>query len=133
MGGETDLQQLLSSLSAVLDPQTYVFVTMRGPAPEGLAPKMVFEEVEGTTLICTLQQARAHGLDWEYQSKMITLNIHSSLEAVGFMAVIATALAAQGLSVNPVSGFYHDHIFVPVDRAGDAMRILAEIAAKASA
>jgi hypothetical protein len=28
------------------------------------------------------------------------------------------------ISVNPVSGFYHDHLFVPVDRAEEAMRLL---------
>jgi len=60
---------------------------------------------------------------------MITLDVHSALEAVGFIAVIATELAKAGMGVNPVAGFYHDHIFVPEGREGDALRILARIAA----
>lgn len=60
---------------------------------------------------------------------MITLSIHSSLEAVGFLAAILPRLAAAGMGVNPVSAFHHDHLFVPADRADDAMRILEELAA----
>ena len=33
------------------------------------------------------------------------------------------------MGVNPVSAFHHDHLFVPADRADDAMRILEELAA----
>ena len=60
---------------------------------------------------------------------MITLNIHSSLEAVGFLAALLPALAAEGMGVNPVSGFFHDHLFVPADRAEDALRVLKALAA----
>ena len=63
---------------------------------------------------------------------MITLNVHSALEAVGFIAKIASALAAQGMGVNPVSGFYHDHLFIPDGREQDALQILDEMAQAAS-
>jgi len=59
---------------------------------------------------------------------MITLNIHSSLEAVGFLAAITTRLASAGMGVNPVSAFYHDHLFVPADRADEAMALLTQLA-----
>jgi len=59
---------------------------------------------------------------------MITLNIHSSLDAVGFMARIATELAKHDMGVNPVSGFYHDHLFVPDGREEDALRVLSAMA-----
>ena len=36
----------------------------------------------------------------------------------------ATRLAAEGMGVNPVAGFFHDHLFIPADRANDAMRVL---------
>ena len=58
---------------------------------------------------------------------MITLNIHSSLEAVGFMARIASELAKHDMCVNPVSGFFHDHLFVPDGREDDAMTVLHEM------
>jgi len=64
---------------------------------------------------------------------MITCNVHSSLEAVGFMAVIATRLAELGMGVNPISGFYHDHLFVPAGREDAAMRALGELATEAKA
>ena len=63
---------------------------------------------------------------------MITLSVHSSLEAVGFIARIATELANQGMGVNPVAGFYHDHLFVPDGREQDALEILAKIARDAA-
>jgi hypothetical protein len=36
--------------------------------------------------------------------------VHSSLDAVGFMAAVTTRLAKINIGVNPVSGFYHDHL-----------------------
>ena len=50
--------------------------------------------------------------------------MHSSLEAVGLLAEVARRLAAHGISVNVVSGYYHDHLFVPVDRAEEALAAL---------
>ena len=61
---------------------------------------------------------------------MISLNVTSSLEAVGFMAVIATKLAAKSIGCNPVSGFYHDHIFVPLGREDESVEVIAKIAAE---
>ena len=129
MSGETDLNKLMSSLSAVLTEGTYVFATVKpGPYPEGLKPRMIFEEAEGATLIVLEEEARQAGLNYEFPCRMITLNIHSSLEVVGFIARIATRLAARGMGVNPVSAFYHDHLFVPADRADDAMVELRRLA-----
>ena len=129
MSGETDLGKLLAGLRATLVPGTYVFATLTGPIPQGVTARMVFREAEGTTLIVTRAEAEAAGLAYEFPSRMITLDVHSALEAVGFIAVIATELAKAGMGVNAVAGFYHDHIFVPEGREGDALRILARIAA----
>ena len=61
---------------------------------------------------------------------MITLNVHSALEAVGFLAVIVPALAARGMGVNPVAGFFHDHLFIPSDKAEDALDCLHQLVAE---
>lgn len=130
MPGETNLQKLLASMTPQLVPHTYVFATLApgAPLPQGLKPLMQFREREGMTLILEEEQASAAGLATAFRCRMITLNIHSSLDAVGFIAAIATRLAAAGMGVNPVSAFYHDHLFIPQDRAEEAMAILAEFA-----
>lgn len=129
MSGEQNLDVLIGSLSAVLAEGLYVFVTLPDRnVPVNLAPRMVFEELEGTTLIILKSEAETHGLEYEFPCRMITLNIHSSLEAVGFMARIASELAKHNMGVNPVSGFFHDHLFVPDGREQDAMKILQELA-----
>lgn len=129
MSGEINLKALLKTLKAKLVDDTYVFVTIN-PADEplGLNARMRFVEAEGLTLIVLKSEAEAHNLAYEFPSRMITLDVHSSLEAVGFMAVIATELAKENMGVNPVSGFYHDHIFVPEGREQDALKVLERIA-----
>jgi len=130
MAGETDLKTLLASMTPELLAGTYVFATLApGIAqPEGLAPMMIFREREGVTLIVTEDAASAAGLTASFRCRMVTLNIHSSLEAVGFLAAITTRLAAAGIGVNPVSAFYHDHLFVPADRAEEALGLLRQLA-----
>lgn len=129
MSGETDLNVLLKTLTGDLHPDTFVFATLpTRDVPDGIAPMMRFEEAEGTTLILRQSEAQAHEIASEFPSRMITLNVHSALEAVGFMAVIAARLAAKGMGVNPVAGFFHDHIFVPEGREAEAMAVLEDIA-----
>ena len=129
MSGLTNLDELIRTMEPVLQDGSYVFVTLQPDEllPYGLIPRMTFREEEGTTLICLRSEAEEYHLPGEFPCRMITLNVHSSLDAVGFIARIASRLAAEGMGVNPVSGFYHDHLFVPDDRAGDAMRCLAEM------
>lgn len=59
---------------------------------------------------------------------MITCEVHSSLEAVGFLAVITGRLRDLRMGVNPVSGFFHDHLFVPEGREGEAVGALRRLA-----
>jgi hypothetical protein len=133
MTGETNLSALVASMDPVLADAVYVFATLPpgAPTPAGLEPVMSFREREGVTLIVTRAEALAAGLDAVFPCRRITLNIHSSLEAVGFLAALLPALAAEGMGVNPVSGFFHDHLFVPADRAEDALRVLRALAARA--
>jgi hypothetical protein len=131
MSGEINLQKLLASMTPRLHPEVYVFTTLPpgAPLPKGLVPVMRFIEREGTTLILAESHAKAAGFLGTFRCRMITLDIHSSLEAVGFLAAITTRLAAAGMGVNPVSAFYHDHLFVPAERAEEALAILHKLAA----
>jgi hypothetical protein len=54
--------------------------------------------------------------------------VHSSLEAVGLTAVVATKLAAEGISANVIAAFYHDHVFVQANRAKAALAALTSLA-----
>ena len=129
MTGETNLDELIRSLSAELIEGLFVFVTIpTGRRTENLKPRMVFEEAQGTTRIMLKSEAESHSLSYEFPCRMITLNIHSSLEAVGFIARIASELAKYDMGVNPVSGFFHDHLFVPDGREHQAMDILQKLA-----
>jgi hypothetical protein len=132
VSGETDLHKLIGSMSPELLPGVHVFATLPSgaPRPAGLDPVMIFREREGETLILRENEAKAAGLPFAFPSRMITLNVHSSLDAVGFLAAITTRLAAAGIGVNPVSAYFHDHLFVPAHRADEAMAILKALAAE---
>jgi hypothetical protein len=134
VSGETDLDRLVATLSPHLQDGVFVFVTLPPghPGPTGCEPLMRFNEAEGATLILTSDEAQREGLDGVFPCRQITLTVHSSLAAVGFMAKITTALAAAGIGVNPVSGYFHDHLFVPLDRAEESIRILKELAGERS-
>lgn len=130
MTGETDLKKLVAAMTPELMPGVHVFVTLPADAsiPHNVHPVMMFREREGMTLIVLEDEARPAGLETSFRCRMVTLNIHSSLEAVGFLAVVTTRLAAAGMGVNTVSAFYHDHLFVPVDRADEALELLRKLA-----
>jgi uncharacterized protein len=64
--------------------------------PEGLVPVMSFLESEGMTLIMAEDEARAKELVGTFVRRMITLNVHSSLEAVGLLAAITRQVAQAG-------------------------------------
>ncbi|MDQ2633933.1 MAG: ACT domain-containing protein [Pseudomonadota bacterium] len=130
MPGEIDLPKLIASMSPELVPGVFVFATLPPgeQRPAGIDPVMTFREREGETLILSEEQAGAAALASTFRSRMITLNVHSSLDAVGFLAAVTARLAAAGMGVNPVSAYFHDHLFVPADRAEEALSILQALA-----
>jgi hypothetical protein len=130
MKGETDLTTLLASMRPVLHAEACVFCSVSREAYAGLTvePIGIFHEQEGITLILTQHQAGDPDLHFEGIWAWITLTVHSSLSAVGFLAVITTRLTQAGISVNPVSAYYHDHLFVPWEKRDQAMDVLRQLA-----
>jgi hypothetical protein len=127
--GEINLNQLLKGMEPALHPEIFVFATFNnGEDIAALDPIMMFKESEGTTLIITQAAGEHKEIRFEFPCRMITLNIHSALDAVGFLAKVTSRLAELGMGVNPVAGFYHDHLFIPDNRAEDAMEALYEMA-----
>jgi hypothetical protein len=130
--GETDLPALLRHLTPTLQDGVFVFATLEpgAPLPAGLDPVMLFREAEGLTLVLDEAAAGRAGLGGGFRCRMLTLGVHSSLAAVGLIAAVAGRLAAAGIAVNPVSGFHHDHLFVPVERAAEALDLLQGLSAQ---
>lgn len=126
--GEHDLQKLLANAEPELDDATYVFATFPlRELPAGVDALCTFQEAEGTTLIVLQGEAERHGVAHTFPCRRITLKVHSALEAVGFLAAVMARLAAHGIPTNAVSAYYHDHLFVPLDRAEDAMELLRNL------
>lgn len=125
------LQDLIEQLSPKLDPITYVYCTVPNAKYgelEKLKPIVSIAELEGLTLVIPLEQAQTEGLDYYRVFRRITLEGHSSLEALGLTSVVTSLLAERGITTNVIAGFYHDHIFVPSDRTDEAMKALKELA-----
>jgi hypothetical protein len=122
MSGIKDLDVLLKSMKPELIEGEYVFCTVQSLGD--LKPLMTFKEKEGLTLILRKQDADQNNISYQSTWAMITLTVHSNLEAVGFLAKITEKLAQAGISVNAVSAYYHDHLFVPKNRALEAIEIL---------
>ncbi len=128
MAGERNLKTLLRAMSPLLHGEEFVFCTRDRPAGH---PICAFRETEGWTLVLRREEAERLGIPFVYPCRLITLTAHSSLEAVGFLAAIAAEMSKRGISLNVVSAYYHDHLFVAVDRAEDAMAALRTLAGSA--
>jgi len=130
MTGEKELTRLLREMKPTLRDGEFVFCSVPGTLREvlHLAPEACFWEAEGLSLILRREAAETEGLPFAGIFRLITLGVHSSLKAVGFLAKITATLAAEGIGVNPVAAYYHDHLFVPADRARDAMTVLRKLA-----
>ncbi|WP_411032698.1 ACT domain-containing protein [Shinella sp. BYT-45] len=128
MSGVVDLDKLLRTLEPALAEGSFVYASV---APADLAehlargPIGLFREEEGITLI--LPADAAEGLAASPPMRMITLTVHSSLEAVGLTAAFATALTDAGISANVVAAYHHDHIFVPERDAERALETLRDL------
>ena len=124
--GDRDLDVLLREMRPVLRPGRFVFVTVPAQMDGVEAVASVWED-EGLSLVLEQAEADRRGLVYEFVAAMITLTVHSALDAVGLTAAVAAALADAGMSCNVVAGHFHDHLFVPVDRADEALRLLTAL------
>ncbi len=97
------------------------------------SPLGLFWEHEGLTAILSVENAGKAGVETEPCFRRISLAVHSSLEAVGLTAALSKALAEAGISANVVAAYYHDHIFVPEEKAEAALDALTELSRSAQA
>ncbi len=139
MHGLTDLRQLLQSLEPSTDAELYRFcTTAQFHADWAEHAVACVREVEGWTYVLAQRSlpasldaddVRQQGVVSNTAYRRITLNVHSSLEAVGLTAAVSTALATHNISCNMLAGFYHDHLFVPEQHADEALALLVQLSA----
>ena len=130
MVGETDLDKLLAQMRPSLLACDFVFCTAADSNYGDLAelkPLASFQETEGLTLVLEKPVADEAGLNYDSVFRCITLKVHSSLSAVGLTAAVAGKLAASGISANVIAAYFHDHVFVPAEKAQRALQLLAEV------
>ena len=129
MPGEEHLKKLLRNLSPTLDDQEYVFITTQNLLDEMIKfnPLCSFVEEEGLTLIIKKRIAIEQGLKFDGVFKKITLRVHSSLDAIGLTAVVASKLKDNNISANVVAAYYHDHIFVQSSLSENALNCLRDL------
>ena len=124
------LEKLLTNLSPILRDGEYVFGTWPRARYGDLAnldPLASCREPEGLTLVIPKRKADEHQYSYDAVFRVITLQVNSSLEAVGLTAVVSKALAESGIPANMIAGFFHDHILIPSAAATSALRILQRL------
>jgi len=127
MSGIESLAELLAGLEPELVREQYVFATLApGDAADrlGAVAFAVVRERESDTVVLEEGVAASAGLQGAGPFRRITLGVHSSLQAVGLTAAVTQALAGAGIGANMIAGYYHDHVFVPADRALEALALL---------
>jgi hypothetical protein len=130
--GERDLDTLLRTMEPRLEAGQWVFVTLSaGPWPSSVLA--TFREAEGLSAVVTREEADAADLAYEGISAWISLGVHSALNAVGLTAAVSAQLASAGISANIVAARHHDHVFVPFDRADEALGALRRTMERAQA
>lgn len=123
--GITNLEELISNMEPVLNDGEFVFATVLSVESISRAITICeIKEKEGITVVISKENAEKLGLPFEYVAAWITLNIHSSLEAVGLTAAFSSALGSHNISCNVIAGYYHDHIFVDTKDKDKAMKVL---------
>ena len=133
MNAETDLDTLIRNLEPRTLPDTYVFCSVEDAnygALSQTSPLASFAEAEGLTLVLTRESADEEGLAYEGTFRCISLQVHSSLEAVGLTAAVTGELATEDISANVIAGYHHDHIFVPSHQVESALRLLENMSSR---
>ena len=133
---ESDLSKLLETLSVLRRDGVWRFetidkdevswtelVTLRDV--RNIA--MLFQESEGLTVITSAEAATPQNNRWIW----LELSVYSDLQAVGFLAKVANALAEANVPCNAVAAYHHDHIFVPEGKADAAIRAIEALRTQA--
>lgn len=121
-----ELNELLKFMEPELVDGQYVFVTSKEQCLVENSVAMI-KEAEGMSYVLSKDEAERQSLSFDFIASWIVLRVHSSLNAVGLTAAVSTALTNAGISCNVIAGYYHDHLFVPHEKRGQAIEILKQL------
>lgn len=125
-----DLDILLATMRPERNPGTWAWCTLpAGTAFDGVEVAATMREAEGLSVVVAEADARSRGWPITFLSAWLTLRVQSDLAAVGLTAAFGRALADAGIACNVIAGVHHDHVFVPDDRANDALAALRALSA----
>jgi hypothetical protein len=133
---ESDLSKLLETLSVIRRDGVWRFETIDKDSASWAELvtlrdvrniAMLFQESEGLTVITSAEAATSQNNRWIW----LELSVYSDLQAVGFLAKVANALAEANVPCNAVAAYHHDHIFVPEGKADAAIRAIEALRAQA--
>lgn len=133
MSGEKNLEKLIASMTPSLSDTEYVFGLVADADYQQIArlqPIGTFHEKEGVTVVLKKETADECNIVYSGVYKCITLNVHSSLDAVGLTAAVATQLTTYNISANVIAAYYHDHVFIKSQDADEALSALKELVKK---
>lgn len=119
---------MLGSISISRRGEPVTVVTVDGPVSLGDGVEALVSEAEGTTVIVTVAEAERRDWPIGFVAAWLTVEIHSSLDAVGLTAVLSRVLTEHDISCNVLAGYFHDHILVPWERADEAVQALELLA-----
>jgi uncharacterized protein len=127
----TLLSSACNALNAVQLPGVYVFSSLpAGTDLSGLPVVSTIVEPEGLSVIAREDEAVARGWKVLFRAAWIQFGLATALEGVGLTAAVSTALGGvtpKPISCNIVAGAYHDHVFVPIERAAEALEVINRI------
>ena len=126
--GKTELKDILEKLNPKKNPGIYVYTRLDDnlsiPLEEVL---FCFRENEGNTYVLKKEKADIFKLSYHQLFSWITLDVHTSLNAVGLTSTISNALSRHGIPCNMVAAYTHDHLFVPDHLSENALQILHDL------
>ncbi|WP_425078129.1 ACT domain-containing protein [Ruegeria denitrificans] len=118
-----DTDAMIAGMHPDLQPGEFAFVVWPEDKPWPQGTRASCAEAEGLSLVVPIAAAPPDAV----AMRCITLQVHSSLEGVGLTAAVSSALARAGIPANMVTGYHHDHVYVPSGCSQDAMRILQDL------
>ena len=127
-----DLASMLATIKIDRRAELVTMVSLPEPVALGGGIHVALTEAEGTTVVATVAEAQRRGWPTDFVAAWLTVQVHSSLEAVGLTAAMSRVLTDRQIPCNVLAGFYHDHLLVPAGRADEAIDALESLAAGTS-